>query len=184
MSSTELQAASGAGAAPVSADGGAQAARPSSAAAGPAQLDLRDIHLPADPAAWPPAPGWWLLTLVLLAAAALAARAGWRQWRRLRRRQRILNELDRIGAREAGPAQIAAVAALLKRAALLRHSAREVAVLTGEPWLEFLDRTGGDGRFRDGPGRVLAEGPYAPGARGLEQQALLDLARDWLRRNL
>ncbi|MBL4774031.1 MAG: DUF4381 domain-containing protein [Alcanivoracaceae bacterium] len=27
-------------------------------------LDLRDIHLPADPSMWPLAPGWWLLIII------------------------------------------------------------------------------------------------------------------------
>ena len=43
---------------------------------------LRDIHLPADPAWWPPAPGWWLLlgpALLAIAAAAILLRP--RRWR-------------------------------------------------------------------------------------------------------
>ena len=145
-------------------------------------LALRDIHPPGPPPAWPPAPGWWVL--VALAAAGLTALSvrGWRAWRARVRRRRILAELAGIGARAQGAALAAEVSALLKRVALARFDRREVAALTGPDWLAFLDRHGGRGGFTVGPGRVLAEGPYAP-APELEPQALLDLARDWIGRN-
>jgi HAMP domain-containing protein len=150
-----------------------------------ASLELRDIHLPAEPGLWPPAPGWWLLLVVLLAALAFLGRQGWRMQRRRRRRQRVLAELDRLEAAEMrGPALVAAVSALLKRVALSRYPRAEVAALSGDAWLAFLDRSGGEGRFATGAGRALAEGAYAPETTGLDAHALLSVARDWLRRNL
>ena len=71
---------------------------------------------------------------------------------------------------------------LLKRVALARFPRKEVASLTGNAWLTFLDRTGGDGGFVSGPGRVLATAPYAPNA-VVDHAALIDLAKDWVRRN-
>lgn len=148
------------------------------------RLDLRDIHLPAEPGFWPPAPGWWLFFALLVAWAFWLGRLGWHRYRQWRRRRRILGELDRLQARELqGPALIAAVSALLKRVALSRYPRAEVAALTGEAWVAFLDRSGGDGRFARGAGRVLAEGAYAPGIADIDEQALLTVARDWLRRN-
>lgn len=148
-------------------------------------LALRDIHLPPEPGLWPPAPGWWLLLLLGLAALALLGRQGLRLQRRRRRRARILAELDRLeGAEMQGQALVAAVSALLKRVALTRYPRTEVAALSGEAWLAFLDRSGGDGRFARGAGRALADGAYAPETSGLDEQALLAVARDWLRRNL
>ncbi len=148
------------------------------------RLDLRDIHLPAAPGFWPPAPGWWLLFALLLAFALWLGRFGWGRYRQWRRRQRILGELDRLQARELrGPTLVAAVSALLKRVALSRYPRAEVAVLTGDAWVAFLDRSGGDGCFAQGAGRVLAEGAYAPEIADIDAQALLAVARDWLRRN-
>ena len=146
------------------------------------QLDLRDIHVPVAPSAWPPASGWWLLALLVLVALVLLGRRGWRHWRRVRRRERILRELNDLHGQPCGPRLIGGVSALLKRVALSRFPRLDVAALTGSDWLAFLDRTGGDGGFQRGVGRVLAEGPYAP-APECDADALLTLARTWLRRN-
>ena len=147
------------------------------------QLDLRDIHVPPAPGGWPPAPGWWLLGVLLLLGLGLMAQHGLHRWHRQRRRRRILAELDALRAHGQGADFIAGVSELLKRVALSRFPRVDVAALTGPDWLAFLDATGGGSRFRQGAGRVLEEGPYAP-ASDCDADALLNLARDWLRRNL
>ncbi len=166
--------------------GGAPAAIAGDPAQTPMQLDLRDIHAPGLPGIWPPAPGWWVAAALLLTAVTAAAHTGWRLYRLGRRRQRILAELDGLRATGDGPAQIAGVSALLKRAALARFPRQDVAALTGDAWLGFLDRTGGEGRFHTPAGRLLADAPYATPREvsGDEREALFGLARDWLRRNL
>jgi hypothetical protein len=149
----------------------------------PGQMELRDIHVPGAPALWPPAPGWWLvLVLVLVGLGVLALRL-LGLWRARRRRDRIVAELERLRAQPCGPALVGAVSALLKRAALSRFPRAEVAPLTGADWLAFLDRTGGAGGFAGGPGRVLADGAYAP-RQECDAEALIVLARRWLRQNL
>lgn len=150
--------------------------------AGVQQLDLRDIHLPQAPGEWPPAPGWWLVVVIVLSALAFVVQRGWRHLQRARRRHRILSELEGLRTEQSGPSLITGVSTLLKRVALRRFPRLDVAALTGTDWLAFLDRTGGDGRFQRGAGRVLAEGPYAPSPQ-CDADALLALAREWLRRN-
>jgi hypothetical protein len=148
----------------------------------PATLELRDIHPPADPPLWPPAPGWWVALGLILGALALVGRRAWRAHRVRVRRRRILAELAGLGRKAEGAELAAGVSALLKRIALTRFDRFDVAPLTGAAWLDFLDRHGGDGGFAAGPGRVLADGPYAP-TPNVEKQALLDLAEAWVRRN-
>lgn len=145
-------------------------------------LPLRDIHAPPVPELWPPAPGWWVLLVLSLALLGLLGRWLYLRYRALRRRRRILDELTGLSSRNAGPALAAEVSALLKRVALARFPRADVAPLTGLGWLEFLDRNGGGGRFATGPGKVLAEGPYAP-APSFDAEALLVLARDWIGKN-
>jgi hypothetical protein len=120
-----------------------------------------------------------------LGSALLVLMAWWlvRRYRDLRRRRKILEEFERFSGRAAGPDLAAEVSALLKRVALARFPRTEVASLTGRSWLEFLDRNGGGGEFSGGPGRVLAEGPYAP-AQSFDVDALLKLARHWIGKNV
>jgi hypothetical protein len=148
--------------------------------------DLRGYHLPDPVSWWPPAPGWWLLALLMLVLVAAVI-----HW--LARRYRL------GAATRAARAEVAALRAaygrdgdatafarglsrLLRRFALARFPRREVAGLTGEDWLAFLDARGGEGRFRGGAGRALAEAPYRPAA-DLPADPLADLALDWIRRN-
>lgn len=149
---------------------------------GPAELELRDIHLPADPAFWPPAPGWWLASGLILVLLFLTAAHGLKIWRQQRRRRRLLKELQALSTLGAGPELAARISELLKRVALSGFERQEVAGLSGEAWLAFLDRTGGNGRFSRGHGRVLADGPYLATTQ-FDVQGLVALAGDWVRRN-
>ncbi len=148
-----------------------------------AALDLRDIHEPGLPSLWPPAPGWWLVALLLLGLLWWLGRLGWRWWLQQRLRQRVLRELAALPATKDCAALIVGVSALLKRVALRRFARSRVADLTGSAWLNFLDETGGAGQFSNGPGRVLEQGPYAPTPE-CDAQALRALTRAWLTKNL
>lgn len=149
----------------------------------PDQLPLRDIHLPPAPAWWPPAPGWWaLLTLIMCAALA----AWW--WRRRRRRRRsaiveartVLAGL-RAGAQDAEPRQLAAeLSALLRRVCVSLWPREQVAGLTGDGWLRFLDQVRGGDDFARGAGHLLTRAPYRPGVTHAELEALMDLCTGWL----
>ncbi len=152
--------------------------------AGDSLAGLRDIRLPAPVSWWPPAPGWWVVAA--LAATVLAASIWWlwRLWRRGTTRRRALAELDRLAgvyqAQGAAAGLAADLSVLVRRLALVRFPREQVAGLTGEAWLAFLDRTGGGDRFSRGPGRVLAIAPYSR-ATDLEAGPLLALVRDWIR---
>ncbi len=150
-------------------------------------LQLRDIHLPAEPGFWPPAPGWWILAALLLVLLVWVAWVATRRYRLHRQRQRILamlGELEQETGDKATPEKIAQISILLRRLALMRYSRQRVAPLTGKDWLNFLDESGGQGRFSQGPGQVLATGPYQPALPAdLDVQALGTLVRHWVKKN-
>lgn len=147
---------------------------------------LHPIHLPPEVGWWPPAIGWWFLALLL--SAALGWLAVWilRRHRDDRYRHVALAELEMLLAAFAADADHARFAAgcnqLLRRAALRRYPAAGVAALTGAQWLAFLDRSGGTDAFGNGPGKALADAPYAPAA-AFDAAALHRACATWLRRH-
>ena len=155
----------------------------------PAQsgLQLRDIHLPAPPDFWPPAPGWWLLAGLVLGLLTWAGVLLWRHLRVRRQRRRILallTRIERTAGSEATPEFLAELSRLLRCLALMRFPPGQIASLTGQDWLRFLDSSGGEGQFARGPGSVLALGPYMrelPDA--VDSRALTGLVRQWVLRN-
>ena len=120
------------------------------------EIVLRDIHrLPAPPW-WPPAPGWWI-AFALVAAAGIV----WTAWMRRRRQHRLaIESLFDVAMREAGdgPARVAAMSSLLRRAAR-RHRA-DADVLDGDDWLAVLDEGTESPLFQSNIGRLLLEGGY------------------------
>ena len=118
------------------------------------ELVLRDVHVPATPSMWPPAPGWWLVAIALLAIVAVICLLRARQQRKLRARQRLFDEACRDLP---ASAQIAAMSELLRRAArkIDKHADR----LQGDDWLRFLDGKKGED-FSKGAGRLLLEGGF------------------------
>lgn len=137
---------------------------------------LRDIHLPVEPAWWPPAPGWWLVAaLVALGLAWLLRR--YAQARRLQRARRALREeMDRLRAEAPdGAAQVAAMSMLLRRAA--KRYAPDALTLRDAEWLRFLDGNDAAQPFSQGAGRLLLDGPYRPRIEQEEADALTDAVR-------
>ncbi|MCP4406871.1 MAG: DUF4381 domain-containing protein [Gammaproteobacteria bacterium] len=150
----------------------------------PQQLPLRDIHLPEPVSWWPPAPGWWLLLLFILAILIAGL---WIHRRRLKKR-RSLKRLSRTqfqSLREAyeqhrNPQRLVEdLSILLRRVCIAHYPRATTASVTGKAWLELLDQTLEDQRFSKGPGKVLTQAPYRPHAQ-IDAQALLILCEDWL----
>ena len=145
---------------------------------------LRDIHMPPEPGLWPPAPGWWILALLLLLIAGGVA-----TWRiRARRRDRPRREallalaaLRRELAEGAAPQRVAAEStSLLRRAALARFPRREVAGLTGRDWLDFLTASGGGAGFTAPEAAPLVRAPYAPRIGADEAERIIGLCERWI----
>jgi hypothetical protein len=163
--------------------------------------NLHDIVLP-EPVSWMPQTGGWLALLaIVLVVVAWAAWAGLRRRHANRYRRQALERLDRIEQALADPqaraAALTELPVLLKQTALACRPRSEVASLTGDPWLRFLDASYGGSGFTDGPGRLLPVLAYqARPGRGVEESEplgveeaseqipdLLHLVRHWILRH-
>lgn len=138
----------------------------------PAELPLRDLHLPEPAGLWPLAPGWWVLIGLVLAALAWLAIRAVRAWALNAPRRRALRALDVCVAeygRHGDALRLGADLSRLLRRAMLAYAPRaEVAGLTGEDWLAWLDRGLERPQFVAGDGRPLVEWPYRRPAEGAE----------------
>jgi hypothetical protein len=149
-------------------------------------LPLRDIHFPGPVSWWPPAPGWWLLFGVLVAAIALAAYQRYRTRRVCAALQAIRQITADLDAGEEPVVCLQRLSVVLRRFAMSTASgdaARGVPGMVGDRWLEYLDARGGGGAFRDGPGKLLLDAPYAPQG-ALDRDDALELGRllaGWVR---
>lgn len=154
-----------------------------------ASLDqLRDIHLPPAPALPALLPEAWAMWAAVAAALTILAAALWGLRRFVRRRHQrcALRELSSLRAQHAHDGDTTQLARglsqLVRRHAMRRFPAADVAGLTDVGWLHFLDAHGGDGAFVSGAGAALAWRPYrCDGA--VDEAALIDLVRHWLRAN-
>jgi hypothetical protein len=147
---------------------------------------LRDIHTPGMIETWPPAPGWWILAA--LSALLLIAGLTWlyRYWRANRYRREAMSELVRLlenwHKNEDDLAYLEALQKLLKRAALTSFPREEVASLTGEAWVQFLDRTTGSHNFSIGEAEVLIDGTYRPDI-SVDIENLHLAAKSWIQKH-
>jgi hypothetical protein len=143
---------------------------------------LRDIHLPAPPDLWPPAPGWWVLGVLVIALCVYGAYLGRKLWRRNAYRRQGLKELDSLFARsESSTTELLAdLNDLLKRVALSCSSRDDVAQLTGESWVAYLDSKIPGHEFTMGAGQVLIDGPYSETSHDINRSELQRVARLWI----
>jgi len=145
--------------------------------------ELRDIHLPDPVSWWPPAPGWWMVSAILLVVIALGV---W-SFRHVRRptpyrtaQQELHGLRESFAANQQIEKLVVGLSVLLRRYAIACYGRKRVAGLTGDQWLSFLNETGRTSEFTAGAGRVLASVPY--GSREtVKGYDLLRVVEEWLK---
>ena len=130
----------------------------------PEQIPLRDLHLPEAIGWWPLAPAWWVLIAIALFALGFLLRAWMRARAHSAARRYALRQLDVIvqqyDEHKDAIAFGASLSELLRRTMLAYAPRQEVAGLSGDEWLRWLDKGLAQPVFSSGPGRQILELPY------------------------
>ncbi len=128
------------------------------------QIPLRDLHLPEPVSGWPPAPGWWFLAAMLMLGLVWLLVWYIRHRAFTAARRHALRSLETYSTEyvKHGNAVLLGkqLSELLRRTMLAYAPRAEVAGLTGEAWLEWLDRDLDRSHFVEGDGRPLIDWPY------------------------
>ncbi len=150
-------------------------------------LPLRDIHLPDPISWWPPAPGWWAL-IGLFVLLMVSVRIYFMIKQRRQVRVAALNALHQISAdfesKRNAQQLVKDLSILLRRICLSYFPRADVAGLTGEKWLTFLDGCldwqNISDRFSQGSGRALITAPYQKSSE-VDGDKLLSLCGVWIK---
>lgn len=161
-------------------------------------LQLRDIHLPEPISWWPPAPGWWILltsTLLIMLAFFIVRRIYQKTYLSRQLKRDIIIELEHIKQQfhhtQNESALAKSLSVLLRRTSISYYPAKDIAGLTGDDWLNWLDAANtnnADKKFQSDLGKTLLTAPYMaddskPGSdrQKLDAPRLIDLCESWLR---
>ncbi len=145
----------------------------------PEQIPLRDLHLPEAIGLWPLAPGWWVtITLAVIFLGFLARRYVQRRARGAARRHALsqLNELTAEFEQHRDAVAFSSGLSELLRRTMLAYAPRgEIAGLTGDAWVAWLDRDLDQPRFKGETGRKLLELPYRKPGDDVSAMDLIDV---------
>jgi len=147
---------------------------------------LKDIHLPEAIGFWPPALGWWLTGLLLM-ALLVTGLFFYQRFQKSAYRRAAVQQLNLLFSDYQQPQQSHEISAqlnrLLKAVAQQSYSAEQVSRLTGTQWLNFLDSGANMQSFAQGPGQILASAPYDKNSEINDATALKQCCTQWIRRH-
>ena len=133
---------------------------------------MHDIVVPDPVSWWPLAPGWWVVALALAIALIWWGVQRYHRWKNNAYRRAALKELENVASAD--------IPALVKRVCLSSYPREQVATLSGEAWLEFLDQSGNTQEFTQGPGRYLLELSSNPHPNNIPIRDLIQVIRKWI----
>ena len=150
---------------------------------------LADIHLPEPVSYWPPAPGWWVLAVLLLIGLVIFARYLMAKRERQKICQHAVAELDRCFERlgqtsdsldKAQLHYVNEVNSVLRRVALVHFPDSNVAGLGGSAWVDFIREKGDSSLLNEDIAAALSHGRFQTRC-DVDADDLNALGQAWIR---
>jgi len=150
---------------------------------------LADIHMPGEISYWPPAPGWWILGLILLIGLFLLVRRFVKYQNLKRVCQYALAELENCyqafaGAEGQNPGSIRLryvneFNSVLRRVALVHFPQANVASLGGDAWVDFIRQKGDSSGLNEEIAAALSFGRFQTEC-DVDVDAMNSLGQAWI----
>jgi hypothetical protein len=144
---------------------------------------LRDIHIPRPVSLWPLAMGWWGILIFVISSVSYTLLKKHKSkpkniWKITKPELVRIQKSYRIHRSEAQ--SCADLSMLIRRVVLLYYPRTDIASLTGEQWLKFLDNTTSNQDFSNGLGRWVVTAPYMSEPK-LDIKQTFSFVRGWLK---
>jgi len=146
------------------------------------QLILKDIHLPVAMGWWPPAIGWWIVAGGVPLSCLLII---W-LYKRITKKTAVKSAKKLLAVIKQDTTaededKLKQLSQLIRRVAISISPRAEVASLTGQAWLEYLDSSVKGKPFTLGVGAVFADAQYRQSPHpDLDITQLITLCENWL----
>ena len=147
---------------------------------------LKSNHLPDPVSWWPPAPGWWMLAALTLAALALIIWLIVKYIRKTRYR-RVANKqakslYSRYKQHNDSRRFVHDCNCLLKKTALHAFPDQQPAGLHSHQWLEFLSKTSNNPSFTEESGQMFGAGKYQQ-EHSVDAEKVYALTLSWIKKH-
>ena len=151
------------------------------------ELPLKDIHLSDGILWWPPAPGWWLLAVVLIGFMLLLPKLlRWLRYKPVR--SLSLKELHLIRQNHQQQVDqkqtLQAITTLLRRTVMSKSGRIGHAGVVGDDWLKQLKQMSNKDCFTQAQSKLLKQGRYQPVIEGQSEDdidSLLQSCETWIK---
>ncbi|MFV2056626.1 MAG: DUF4381 domain-containing protein [Thiohalomonadales bacterium] len=147
---------------------------------------IDEIIVPVAVSWWPSAPGWKVLAVLISILLVFQLLRGLKRWWHNRYRREALHQLTQLQSQAGEQLQdvVVKLPYYIKVTALQAYPRENVASLSGEKWLNFLDTHYSGPSFSDGVGKHLLPIAYLPrdkwGLPPAEYHALINLSKKWI----
>ena len=147
---------------------------------------LHPLRAPGAISWWPLAPGWWVLIALALLAIAVLTYYLLKRYRANAYRRLALAQLESIQAQLAAAnpsekhAAVSDTNALLKAVALRIFPRHDIAALSGEAWLEFLNKSRRSEATETAFAQDFASAVYSQNAPDMDTEQLFRASKNWI----